>query len=1624
MIKNILLFILIVFTSIFAQGQITLTTTSSSNNWSPSVVTNSGNQLTWTAADNTAAGGTFTGQVENADDPTFDFGLNNGTPIEITITNTGNDFSGLTYLHFNGQSESGDISDIDISQATALDIFYIRYNSLSTLDISNNTALRFLDFRGDSQLNNQSLDISMNTNLISVTGDVSGINDIDLSNNSDITAVDLRAAKLTSVVMDKILIDLEANGLSGGTIKLASQRTEGNAEGKGDVLTYNSRTAYLALVARGWDIDVQEPPAEDIKTIVLHTTSSSNQWRLDRFYNYGATLLWEATGSFGTISKNQDNTEAPTFDFSGNINNDPIEVTITSHEAFDALTQINLNNEAFGTLQNSLITDIDISNAAKLGSFAPSYSSLTIIDISNNPDLYRVLIHGDVRQLNGQTLNTDSNPSVNHILIEKTGIVSVDFSNNPLLETVHLQDASLTSSVLDQVLITLDNNGLNNPPQPPDGPNIKLANQTTGDGLTSVSLAAYTNLINKGWTIDVGPPSGIAGVEINITGNNTSIPGDGSNTPNTIDNTDFGAVAENGTIVNTFTIHSLGDTDLNLTGAPDLVAITGSDAAAFSVTAVPTTPVVANGGDTIFEITFTAPVGGGVKHAVLTIENDDLDEGTYTFNIQATSLVNGPEIDISYNGNSISSNSSASITNGNDFGQVAVNSSLIRTFIITNLGDQDLTIDLSNSIEPDPPFTISNPPTSPIVSGGSITFDVTFSPTSVSGEGDIYFIDNNDSDEGLFRLRLKGEGVAASSGTIDVQGNGISILNGDSTPDMADDTDFGQVTNNTSKTNIFTIENTGATDLTITNIDFVIGGDSEFTFNNLPAPNTVIQAGGQPITFDVVFSPSTDGIYSAFVTIDNSDDTPFQFKIQGEGAGVVVSGDIMITQYYSGFNVTDKWIEIKNISGSDIPAGTYFLALYDQDDIPDIATQAPTASESIPFMATNDVLLFRPNSVPAKPSSTNIGTATQISTDVCGFDGDDVILISTTNDGTCYGHREDIIGDVPVVPSNPWGLNASFIKGGCATEQPHADFDIYDWIRIPLNEIDAADTNTNLALGTQFIGSTSFDGTSWSNGSPDRSRTVIFSNSFTHANQTIPACNLIVNSGVTAGFNSNGATNNSIILYGNLTTNGSLIIGDTESLVTLGDNPTLGTITKNERSNTLNNLHDNTYWSSPVLGSQISTIFSGVEASRIFEYQAGNPNPAYPVGVEYQYWWNKPSGSMNIGFGYAAEGPSAPVDSNDDYVTPFEHELTFVGIPFTGTKELDLFYSGSPDQGLENNNFNLIGNPYPTAINIDKFFDDNDNVREIALWTHSTAISGGEFTKADYVTYNRDGSTEPQGTVITNNIGSGQGFMARTTSYTDIRFLDSHKMIGVNDQFFKSSNSKTVLANNEFEGDKIWLEMIDNTGYRSNIMVGFSHKATDGLDSDYDSYGYVIERNIKLYSSIDQEMSKFVIQNLGSFSTDKKVSIGIDNKNIGNFKISIVGKLGELKSTEVYLVDHLLNITHDLKVSDYQFKQTATGSFPNRFTLQFAGQALDVDDEIFAKNELVISNDLDGFKIRSAQEVKDIKVYDLLGRMIIQKQPNKKSFNINSSNIKNGTVLVIKATLDNGSAVSKKTIKY
>jgi hypothetical protein len=210
---------------------------------------------------------------------------------------------------------------------------------------------------------------------------------------------------------------------------------------------------------------------------------------------------------------------------------------------------------------------------------------------------------------------------------------------------------------------------------------------------------------------------------------------------------------------------------------------------------------------------------------------------------------------------------------------------------------------------------------------------------------------------------------------------------------------------------------------------------------------------------------------------------------------------------------------------------------------------------------------------------------------------------------------------------------------------------------------------------------------------------------------------------------------------------------------------------------------------------------------------------------------------------------------------------------------------------------------------------------------------------------------------------------------------------------------------------------------KSNILIGFLEEATDGIDKYYDSYGLDNEKQLNLYSKINDSESKFLIQALSLFSNEKKVSLGIDSKLTGNLTISIVGMEGVLKGADIYLVDNKLGITHNLKESDYTFEQKETGSFPERFTLQFTTTALGIDDFI-KDNDFSIANSDNGFNINASKIVSRIKVYDMLGRLILQQKPDKQSFNVQVDQIKQGTVLIFEVTLDNGAILNKKTIRY
>ena len=269
-----------------------------------------------------------------------------------------------------------------------------------------------------------------------------------------------------------------------------------------------------------------------------------------------------------------------------------------------------------------------------------------------------------------------------------------------------------------------------------------------GDLATAAGVTAYFDV------------SGGGGNEIEISGNGTIIT-DGDTTPAVADDTDFGTVdVAAGTNANIFTLNNIGCSNLNLTAASPFITISGTHAADFSITTIPSASIT-SGNSTTFEITFN-PSATGLRTAAISIANDDSDENPYNFNIEGTGFTPAPEINITGNGNTINDGDLfPSTTDDTEFPAISVTGAThTKTFTIENTGTATLTvgaITIAGLHASD--FSVTASPSSSVAPLGSTAFDITFDPSIVGLRTANITIANNDSDESTYYFNIQGYGI-------------------------------------------------------------------------------------------------------------------------------------------------------------------------------------------------------------------------------------------------------------------------------------------------------------------------------------------------------------------------------------------------------------------------------------------------------------------------------------------------------------------------------------------------------------------------------------------------------------------------------------------------------------------------------------------------------------------------------------------------------------------------------------------------------------------------------------------------------------------------------------------------
>lgn len=252
----------------------------------------------------------------------------------------------------------------------------------------------------------------------------------------------------------------------------------------------------------------------------------------------------------------------------------------------------------------------------------------------------------------------------------------------------------------------------------------------------------------------------IAIPEVSVEGSGIEII-DGDMTPGTANNTDFGSANMGSFIIKHFTIRNTGVGNLSLA----TIGFTGVAASEFSLAASPILPATIAPGDTAAISVQFAATTLGTRTATINIMSNDVDEATYNFALQAVTT-GLPEINIQGDTVNITDgDATAGTANGTDFGNVLVNSTSVKTYVISNRGAGTLSVPSiaisgTNASE----FTLYGAPSFPltIAAGGNQSFQVQFKPTAVGTRKATVTVNNNDGDEAAYDFALEGFGFATT----------------------------------------------------------------------------------------------------------------------------------------------------------------------------------------------------------------------------------------------------------------------------------------------------------------------------------------------------------------------------------------------------------------------------------------------------------------------------------------------------------------------------------------------------------------------------------------------------------------------------------------------------------------------------------------------------------------------------------------------------------------------------------------------------------------------------------------------------------------------------------------------
>ncbi len=357
-------------------------------------------------------------------------------------------------------------------------------------------------------------------------------------------------------------------------------------------------------------------------------------------------------------------------------------------------------------------------------------------------------------------------------------------------------------------------------------------------------------------------------------------------------------------------------------------------------------------------------------------------------------------------------------------------------------------------------------------------------------------------------------------------------------------------------------------------------------------------------------------------------------------------------------------------------------------------------------------------------------------------------------------------------------------------------------------------------------------------------------------------------------------------------------------------------------------------------------------------------------------------------------------------------------VDFSGTLNNEAIDIPISKGSFTHSGWNLVGNPYPSALDWDLVYGFGMNSTKAAstiLRRIATGTYSGTWASYDALV----GSGLNGGT---KDIALGQGFLVKKTSTGNDNLNLTNAMRNTNpSQFFRTEDAESKTQG-------IVKVKLTAGKWADETLVYFKREASEKYEEGLD----VLKTHINshpapnFYTSVGGKKIAFNAQSIEKLP--KEIPLHFSVASSGQHEISLSELRNFKENTPIYLEDKKLKITQDLREKAYTFSANA-GTDTTRFVLKFdAAFATELPDESLTIYPNPVSNELK-IKIDSKYKGKlQIRLTDLLGREVImqthEKQFTQEEIKIDLSQLKKGVYLVEVGELPLGTkAISAKIVK-